>query len=734
MASRTSSLRPELDRPDPLSRGPRPRSVPLATRFLVAFVAAAVLPLLIVGAIQSISSYFVQRGQIENLQLEAARGAANTLDAYLTRIEGELVLTARELSRQTEQVYPLILDTLLTHNTDIETLTFVDKTGQEAVKKSRHTQYGPEDLHNRADTAEFRVPTTQGRRYLSPTAFSLYGVPMVTLSIPVKDAAGEIEGVLMAEIDLRYTWPIMASMEIGGGGYAYVVDDKGLLIAHRSPTLVLQQRNLSELQGVASALQGQDVTGLYVGLEGQEVIGRYQPLQQANWFVLMETPTQQALSDVYWVIAVGAGVAAITLLLAILLGWYMARIITRPVKQLQEGTAIIGSGNLTYRISIRSRDEIGELAQDFNAMAAQLQEVIDSLEQRVAERTRGLQTAAEISRATTLVLDPNELLRQTADLVRERFNLYYVGLFLPDQDRRFAVLHAGTGEAGRQMLEQGHRIEIGGDSAVGQCIARAEARIALDVGEEAHHFDNPLLPDTRSEMALPLRSRGRVVGAMTVQSTEESAFDEASIAVMQTLVDQVGVALDHARLFAETEEALAEMEATHRRYLGRAWSEYTSARAVSGYEQIPSAARTLGDEPLPGVAQAVAEQRPVVLSDDGTETDPAGEPALVVPIVLRDQPIGALGFREAGRTWSEEDIALAQAISDQFALAADNLRLLEETQRSAARDRLVSGMTSQMRETLDVDEVLRIAVREIGETLDLHDVTIELQVGEDQTD
>jgi putative methionine-R-sulfoxide reductase with GAF domain len=175
--------------------------------------------------------------------------------------------------------------------------------------------------------------------------------------------------------------------------------------------------------------------------------------------------------------------------------------------------------------------------------------------------TLQLQTAIQVSRATTSMLDPDELLRQVVNLARERFNLYYVGLFLLDEQRRFAVLRAGTGEVGQKMLAQGHRLEVGGDSMIGQCTARGEARIALDVGEEAVRFDNPLLPRTRSEMALPLRSRGQVIGAMTVQSVEEAAFDEAAIAVMQTMADQVANAIENARLL-EGARRLAQRERT----------------------------------------------------------------------------------------------------------------------------------------------------------------------------
>ncbi len=355
--------------------------ISLATRFLVAFIAGAVLPLVVFGIFQVTSSYSVQRAQVEELQHEAARNAANTIDTYLEQIEDEMTLTAREWSLQTDKSRTALLDSLLAYNVGFETLTLMDKTGQEVAKTSRYTLFGSEDLDSRAASPEFLVPM-QGERYLGPTSISQYGEPLVTLAIPIKNVRGEIAGVLSAEVNLKHTWDIIAHMEIGRGGYAYVVNGEGRLIAHRDSSLVLQGRDLSGLEGVRSALQGQAVTDLYTGLEGQGVIGSYQALRQADWFILVEAPTREALANVYRAVIVNVAVIAATLALAVLLGWYMTRIVVQPLKRLQEGAAIIGGGDLTHRIDIQTRDEVGALASAFNAMTAQLQETIGTLKQR----------------------------------------------------------------------------------------------------------------------------------------------------------------------------------------------------------------------------------------------------------------------------------------------------------------------------------------------------------------
>jgi PAS domain S-box-containing protein len=167
----------------------------------------------------------------------------------------------------------------------------------------------------------------------------------------------------------------------------------------------------------------------------------------------------------------------------------------------------------------------------------------------LGRRSTQLQAAAEVSRAASSILGLDELLRESVNLIRDHFDLYYVGLFLVDEAGEWAVLHAGTGKAGQMMLKRGHKLEVGGDSMIGSCIADRRARIALDAGQEVVRFVNPLLPETRSEMSLPLMARGQVIGALTVQSEREGAFSKEDISILQAMVAQVANAIQNARLF-----------------------------------------------------------------------------------------------------------------------------------------------------------------------------------------
>jgi len=249
-----------------------------------------------------------------------------------------------------------------------------------------------------------------------------------------------------------------------------------------------------------------------------------------------------------------------------------------------------------------------------------------------------------------------------------------VGLFLKDAEQRNVVLRAGTGQAGQEMLAHGWSLAIGSDSMIGQCVVSEEAQIALDVGAVAVRFDNPLLPETRSEMALPLRARGQVLGAMTVQSTEEARFDEGDVAVMQGIADQVAIAVDNARLFTESQTALQDMMSAQRRFTADAWMAHLQTSEARSYETEQQGTRSIGDAALYEIQQALEEERVAsMLRLAKDPTNPVGRDyaALVAPILVRGQVIGALGIHDDNedRQWTEDDLALLEAVLERMGAA-----------------------------------------------------------------
>jgi GAF domain-containing protein len=375
---------------------------------------------------------------------------------------------------------------------------------------------------------------------------------------------------------------------------------------------------------------------------------------------------------------------------------------------------------------------------------------LEETNERLHRQAAQLQATTEVARAGSSILNPESLLVEVVERIEESFSsmgVYYVGIFLLDEAQRQATLRAATGEAGQLMLEMGYRLEVGDTSTIGWCIAHQQACITSDVGDGTVRFDALAMPHTRSEIALPLRSRGRVLGAMSVQSTREAAFDEADIAVLQTMADQVAVAIDNARLFSQLESVLEELQAVQQRYLAQAWKSFLTQRPVNQVEYTQPGADTLDAGPLREARQEAMASGQIVTVESspvgrGSERDESlrsrpgdeisnpiygngnGSPstvqaALVVPLKLRGQVIGTMTLQDPHhqRSWEAEDVALAEAVAEQVALTVENLRLMDEAQRRVAREQMTLEITDKMRRAASVEDIVRTAVDELADVL-----------------
>ncbi len=392
-------------------------------------------------------------------------------------------------------------------------------------------------------------------------------------------------------------------------------------------------------------------------------------------------------------------------------------------------------GSVTWASTTKMpmRDPDGEISgifgvsRDITALKEAMAEQ-ERLLHALEKRSEQLQVAASVAQTVTSILESDTLPQRVASIVRDRFGLYYVGLFLVAEasgrfgdDKQWIVLRGATGEAGKQMLEDGYRLAVDDASTVGTCIIGGKAQIVLDIEPD----ETTYLPDTRSELVLPLISRGRSIGALMLQSTDPYAFTDEDMMVFQTMAGQITVAIENARLLEQAQTALADMEATQQRYVQQAWDEYLETRGDFSY-YLPGSTANIADERLRGAIQdAIQTQSVVVLASDGQE-QLAGAETLVVPAIFRGQPIGALAIQSQEHSWTVEEISLARLLAERMALIAENLRLFEESQATAARERLLSEVASRVRERLDVETVLRTAADEIYQALDLESVTVRL--------
>ncbi len=462
--------------------------------------------------------------------------------------------------------------------------------------------------------------------------------------------------------------------------------------------------------------------------EADELVALAQRMEEA---ATEQVSLARRAAVIYPALAIGLSMA-----LGAALTWWTTRSIARPVERLTRGVTRLAAGYLDERVAIESSDELGQLASAFNEMAAHLSATQAELEQRVEARTAQLRASADVGRAAASILDTDQLLREAVNLIADRFGFYYAAVFTLDESGKFAVLREATGEAGRLLKERGHRLDVGGRSMVGAATALRRPRIALDVGQEAVRFANPLLPETRSEIALPLVVGERVLGALDVQSTQAAAFDEASAATLQAMADQIAIALNNAALFRRAEaqvKAQANLNAISRSLFGAADVEAlyhalaTQVRRLVPHDALSvslheSEGMRLREYDLRADAQPVVSRshtRPVAntlagraftahalvvsanTADDAHSLDDVADlaragfqSAASVPLALGDRVLGTINFasRES-HAYSPDRLALAEQVAAQFAAALENLRLAEAQQRSLQE---LSELTRQL--------------------------------------
>jgi signal transduction histidine kinase/ActR/RegA family two-component response regulator len=733
----------------------------LATRLTWAFVALVGTSLLVVGLLLTFVSYNAQVEQLTVRQQKTADEAAVVTSAYLTQVRDVLALQGQVSSRASLVIRSFeiqeeeLLSVLDRYGDVFAMLALLDADGDELARVTASRRFSPSELSSQASSAAFQQ-AIQGEMYIGDQVqISDYSaLPVILMAGPMQ--GGGRSGVLVAEVNIEGMWDAVAQVEVGESGYAYIVNhNSGQLIAHSSliDYLYFQEQSMEQVPIVRQLMAGEtDVQHQYQGLAGEQVIGATAALPDTEWTLVVELPTTEALADLRQMLYLLAALIVVGVAVAAGLGVIIPRRIVQPLSVLREGAEEIGAGRLDHVMHVETGDEIQDLAEAFNQMAAslktsraELERWAHELEDRVEERTQELaeasarterratqlQTSAEVARATASVRDLDRLLPQITQLISERFGWHHVGIFLLDETGEYAVLRATNSEGGQRMLARGHRLKVGETGIVGYVTSADQPRIALDVGEDAVYFDNPDLPETRSEMALPLTVGDQIIGALDVQSTEPTAYDNEDVALLSTLADQVAIAIQNARQFERTQKALEEVQTLHRRYVQQEWAHVTERRRGLAYEYRRSGTPPLpeSDPWTPEATMALTAGKVVALPDpsrtpnggDGRlgQSGSSAPSALAAPIKLRDQIIGVLDLQEAeeARQWTDDEIALIQTISDQVALALENVRLLEaeQTQRMAAEALREAAVV--LSGTLEPKELIQSILDQIGQVI-----------------
>lgn len=359
--------------------------------------------------------------------------------------------------------------------------------------------------------------------------------------------------------------------------------------------------------------------------------------------------------------------------------------------------------------AFRNEQALGDSLEDLKAS----RDALRARTQQLKERSSKLRAAAEIARDATTEHQLVDLLNKAVRLIQGRFGFYHAAIFLTDQTGEHAVLRAQTSEA---AIERQHRLGMGHNDPVSYVIDRGMARVFADRASEAGHP----LPETRSEMVLPLRVGRRTIGALDIRSREADAFSEDGVVVFQTMADQIAAAIENVRLLEEMEETVRELQAASGRYTRESWKTIAQgSHQTPAYRYRRAAIEPISEQP-PEVREAWLEGRPVLVSKEPGSTGDGKSHAqtAAIPIKLRDEVISVFKLRSEDGDISPEVLSLVKDVADRVALALENARLLQESRNRAARERLTAEIATHLRATLDIETVLATAAEELRDALD----------------
>ncbi len=652
------------------------------------------------------------------------------LGGYLPSIQKYTDEKTRSLVTRT-QVEDVLSRLRAVNPTYIRSYTLVDYTGE--VLASAPVNFQRSAYIEGLDTS-YALRTQLEDAFISPIETPPNGRSTIAFVVRISNPEGQPVGALIAryDTDILQSAIIKHNGSAGPNSFAVLVDNNQIILAHG----MAPQSRLQTLSGI-TGLSPQTLRDLaFRTFVEIDLDGRPDDVEQAAvaglesrpWQVLFAQDKETLLAPVQRQARTSGAIS-----LAFLIGMagttlFIANYLTRPVVALTATAEAISAGDLDARAPVLSEDEAGILARTFNATVNRLQDTLASLEAQVAERTAALETrsahlrsTAEITSAISTILQPDVLAAEAVTIIKQHFNLSYAGLFLVDTSGNWAVLQAGTGAAGEKMLARGHRIQVG-SGMIGWSILHAQPRVAQIAQSDEVRLEFAELSNTRSEAALPLRSRGQVLGAITVQSEEPNVFDEDTLAILQIMADQIAVALDNALLFEESKQALQSVRRAFGELTLSAWKDLLSGRPSWGYRYRNGRVTAVEDRWPSALQRALWETRPIQ-SDEETSG-----PTLTLPLLVRGIAIGALQFRKPADAlpWAKDETDALQRLAERISIALDNARLYQESQRRALQEQIRGQLLSQLHQQNTLEKVLATAAEEIYTTLALEEITIQL--------
>jgi len=723
-----------------IARSRRYRS--LRTQLLTSFVIIVAIPTLMAAILSAIGAYVNNEAQVLNVLETVSKLKENQINAVIDnfKVDSVRINTDPDFSRN-------ILNVLTPGSSDQVTVDLFRTFARNRLLNFQTTEaksYSEimvlsikgkvivsTDINREGKSFQSELFYREGS-INSFTGFSknpTFGDADLIFSTPLYDTGGKvIRGILVLRsnsnliVDIVESTPSFQEME------TYLLDkDFRPLTKTR---LITETVHTQASDSILANSTTQDGKGTYENYAGEVVLGYYQRIEALNTAFIAEVPRTFILRSSVNSLLGSATLAIFAILIAIAAVAISASSIAEPISVLATTAESFAAGELSARASIDRRDEIGALGKAYDQMAEQLQDIIGKLEQRVADRTKDLESqslrlraSAEIARDAASSHNLTELLDKAGVLILNRFELYHTGIFILDNNKEFAVLTASPTEAGKQMIANNHKLRVGEVGIVGRVAFTEEPRITLDTGADAVFFNNPSLPKTRSEMALPLKVENRMIGVLDVQSEQPQAFDDDDIAIMQILADQLATAIERARLLQQVEQNLSDLQKAYGQFTREGWKTLGESGLLTktGYRFDNIRIQPISEPPAHG--DEVMKTGSTVIRDR-VHTG-ADENKVAIPIKLRGQTIGVVSANLKDG-FTQNTITTLELAIERLAQSLESARLYEQARMRADREQSIAQVSANISSATEFDTILRTTVEEVGKSLGDAEVSIQI--------
>lgn len=540
------------------------RNMSLRNRLLLAFILLATLPVLITGSIATAVSRQGLRDGVFNELESVAVLKQNAIKDWLNVVQNNLGLVYQDrLMRQS--IYGLLENTpntsLSQNQLRSELLKFnnranyyieifiMDRNG-EIILSSDSLQEGKIQVNQNFFQEGFKS------NFISPPNYEVsLSSYSIVISEPIVTSTGSTIGVLAGRVNLSTLNNIMQQETgLGEAGETYLVSSNYAVLTSLDDIEFIPGETYVRTESVTNAINNKNLgIGNYTDYAGEATFGVYSWIPELQIALIAEYDESQALQASNRVLQITVGLIVLITLLAIFIAFVVTNSITSPITKLVNIADNISQGNLELQAEVIQQDEIGILAQSFNTMTARLRDLIGSLEQRVADRTKALSTSTEVSRRLSTILDEKQLVNEVVNQVQNAFDYYHVHIYLIDDKQEQLIMAGGTGEAGKIMLSRGHSISIG-KGLVGRAGETNAPILVSDTVNNPDWLPNPLLPDTHSEIAVPISLSNQVLGVLDVQQNVVDGLKREDVDLLQSIANQVAIALQNSRTLTSVQE------------------------------------------------------------------------------------------------------------------------------------------------------------------------------------